>query len=58
MSQMKNTLLLLEEVTEERDYWKDKAMTLLMQVRRLTSRMTDEEVKEFARELEDEQKNK
>lgn len=35
-------------------YWKRKAMTLLMQVRRLTSRMTDKEVREFSRELEDE----
>ena len=35
-------------------YWKRKAMTLLMQVRRLTPRMTDEEVMEFAKELEDE----
>lgn len=35
-------------------YWKRKAMILLMQVRRLTPRMTDEEVMEFSRELEDE----
>ena len=35
-------------------YWKRKAMTLLMQVRRLTPRMTDEEVMEFSKELEDE----
>ena len=35
-------------------YWKRKAMILLMQVRRLTPRMTDKEVREFARELDDE----
>ena len=35
-------------------YWKRKAMTLLMQVRRLTPRMTDKEVREFSKELEDE----
>ena len=35
-------------------YWKRKAMILLMQVRRLTPRMTDEEVIEFSKELEDE----
>ena len=33
-------------------YWKRKAMILLMQVRRLTPRMTDKEVREFAKELE------
>ena len=35
-------------------YWKRKAMMLLMQVRRLTPRMTDKEVIEFSKELEDE----
>ena len=35
-------------------YWKRKAMTLLMQVRRLTPRMTDKEVREFSKELDDE----
>ena len=35
-------------------YWKRKAMILLMQVRRLTPRMTDEEVMEFSKELDDE----
>ena len=35
-------------------YWKRKAMTLLMQVRRLTPRMTDVEVMEFSKELDDE----
>ena len=35
-------------------YWKRKAMTLLMQVRRLTPRLTDKEVIEFSKELEDE----
>ena len=35
-------------------YWKRKAMILLMQVRRLTRRMTDKEVIEFSKELEDE----
>lgn len=42
-----------EQLRQEKDYWKSKAMTLLMQIRRLTSRMTDEEVKEFSKELED-----
>ena len=35
-------------------YWKRKAMILLMQVRRLTPRMTDKEVIEFSKELDDE----
>ena len=35
-------------------YWKRKAMILLMQVRRLTPRMTDKEVMEFSKELDDE----
>lgn len=34
------------------DYWKRKAMILLMQVRRLTPRMTDKEVIEFREDLE------
>ena len=45
---------LLNELEEEKEYWKSKAMTLLMQVRRLTPRMTDKEVMEFSKELEDE----
>ena len=44
----------ISKLEEERGYWKSKAMTLLMQVRRLTSRMTDKEVEEFSKELEDE----
>ena len=43
----------ISKLEEEKGYWKSKAMTLLMQVRRLTSRMTDEEVKEFSNELEE-----
>ena len=43
----------ISQLEEEKDYWKSKAMTLLMQVRRLTPRMTDKEVKEFSKELED-----
>ncbi len=43
----------IERLEEEKDYWKSKAMTLLMQVRRLTPRMTDKEVKEFNKELEE-----
>ena len=43
----------INDLEKQRDYWKNKAMTLLMQVRRLTSRMTDKEVKEFNKELED-----
>ena len=35
-------------------YWKRKAMILLLQVRRLTPRMTDKEVMEFSKELDDE----
>lgn len=42
-----------EQLNEEKEYWKSKAMTLLLQVRRLTSRMTDKEVKEFSKELEE-----
>lgn len=42
-----------EQLRQEREYWKNKAMTLLMQVRRLTPRMTDKEVKEFSKELEE-----
>jgi len=45
---------LLNELEEEKGYWKRKAMTLLMQVRRLTPRMTDKEVMEFSKELDDE----
>lgn len=42
----------ISQLKKEKEYWKSKAMTLLMQVRRLTPRMTDKEVKEFAKELE------
>jgi len=42
---------LLNNLIEERDYWKKNAMTLLMQVRSLTPRMTDEEVRRFNQEL-------
>jgi hypothetical protein len=44
----------ISKLEEEKGYWKSKAMTLLMQVRRLTPRMTDKEVIEFGKELEDE----
>lgn len=44
----------ISKLEEEKEYWKSKAMTLLMQVRRLTSRMTAKEVIEFGKELEDE----
>lgn len=44
----------ISKLEEEKEYWKSKAMTLLMQVRRLTSRMTAKEVMEFSKELEDE----
>ena len=40
-------------LAKQKDYWKSKAMILLMQVRRLTPRMTDKEVKEFNKELEE-----
>ena len=40
-------------LAKQKDYWKSKAMTLLMQVRRLTPRMTDKEVIEFNKELEE-----
>ena len=43
-----------KKLKEEKGYWKGKAMTLLMQVRRLTPRMTDKEVIEFSKELENE----
>lgn len=41
-------------LAKQKDYWKNKAMTLLMQVRRLTPRMSAKEVIEFGKELEDE----
>ncbi len=41
-------------LAKQKDYWKSKAMTLLMQVRRLTPRMSAKEVIEFSKELEDE----
>ncbi len=44
----------ISKLEEEKGYWKSKAMTLLMQVRRLTPRMTAKEVIEFSKELEDE----
>ena len=44
----------ISQLEEEKGYWKNKAMTLLMQVRRLTPRMTDKEVREFSKELDDE----
>ena len=44
----------ISKLEEEKGYWKSKAMTLLMQVRRLTPRMTAKEVIEFGKELEDE----
>ena len=55
-SDSENAKLRIENkrLKEEKEYWESKAMTLLMQVRRLTSRMTDKEVKEFSKELEDE----
>lgn len=37
---------------KENEYWKNKAMTLLMQIRTLLPRMTDAEVKKFNEELE------
>jgi hypothetical protein len=43
----------ITNLQEEKEYWESKAMTLLLQVRRLTSRMTDKEVKEFKKELEE-----
>ena len=51
LNEQQATILKLEE---ERGYWKSKAMTLLMQVRRLTPRMSAKEVIEFSKELEDE----
>lgn len=44
----------ISKLEEEKGYWKSKAMTLLMQVRRLTPRMSAKEVIEFGKELEDE----
>ena len=44
----------ISQLEEEKEYWKSKAMTLLLQVRRLTPRMTDKEVIEFNKELDDE----
>lgn len=45
---------IISKLEEEKGYWKSKAMTLLMQVRRLTPRMSAKEVIEFGKELEDE----
>lgn len=60
LNEQQSTISRLEEENERLRketvflaYWKKKAMTLLMQVRRLTSRMTDKEVKEFSKELEE-----
>ena len=44
----------ISKLEEEKGYWKSKAMTLLMQVCRLTPRMSAKEVIEFGKELEDE----
>ncbi len=44
----------ISKLEEEKNYWKSKAMTLLMQVCRLTPRMSAKEVIEFGKELEDE----
>ena len=44
----------ISKLEEEKGYWKSKAMILLMQVRRLTPRMSAKEVIEFGKELEDE----
>ena len=43
-----------KKLKEEKGYWKGKAMTLFMQVRRLTPRMSAKEVIEFGKELDDE----
>ena len=51
LNEQQATILKLEE---EKGYWKSKAMTLLMQVRRLIPRMSAKEVIEFGKELEDE----
>ncbi len=51
---LKEQQVTISKLEEEKEYWKSKAMTLLMQVRRLTSRMTAKEVIEFGKELEDE----
>ena len=40
-----------EQLLKEKYYWKKQAMTLLMQVRRLTPRMTEKEIREFDKEL-------
>lgn len=45
---------IIKQLEEEKQYWKSKAMTLLMQVRRLTPRMSDKEVIEFNKELNNE----
>lgn len=44
---------LLNNLDEEIDYWKHKALTLLMQVRRLTPRMSNKEIREFNKEISD-----
>lgn len=54
-SDSENAKLRLQNKTmkEEMDYWKNKTMILLMQMRTLTSRMTESEIKKFNKELED-----
>ena len=45
---------LLNKQEKEEEYWKKKAMTLLLQIRRLLPRMTDEEIKKYEKELDNE----
>ena len=42
-----------EQLKSDVEYWKNKAMILLKQMRIMTTRMTEAEVKEFNKELED-----
>lgn len=43
---------LLNEQDNQVNFWKENAMTLLLQVRRLLPRMSDKEIAEYSKELE------
>lgn len=42
-----------EQLRQSKEFWRKNAMVLLMQVRRLTPRMTEKEIMEFAKELDE-----
>ena len=48
----KEVCKVLNKQNKEIKYWKENAMTLLLQVRRLLPRMTEKEIIEYEKELE------